>query len=83
MLRPRKPGMRRAQGFPNILTQAGELRGGRKGDATELWTTSGRALPLPEPQSSHRAERSWDGLLFAFYYLWNFMIYGISSLETG
>lgn len=40
------------------------------------------APPRPKPQSYH-LQRSWDCLIPPFYYLWNFMIYGISSLETG
>lgn len=78
MLQPRKPGKGRAQGFPIILARAGEVCGGGKGHATELWVTSGKAPSLPEPQSHHscREELGWSTLRILlsleFYDLWNF-----------
>ena len=78
MPQPRKPGVGRAQGFPNILPRAGGVCGGGKGHATELWMTSGKALPLPEPQSHHlwREELGLSNLhillSLEFYDLWNF-----------
>lgn len=44
--------------------------------------TIGKTLPLPEPRATICAE-AMSLFKQAFYYLQNFMIYGISRLETG
>lgn len=58
--------------------------GGGEGQATKPWATSGKAPTPPRaPEPPPSVQRNWDCLVPAMYYLWNFTIYGISSLETG
>lgn len=48
-----------------------------------MQVTSDKTPSLPEAQACRLCRAALGLLRAAFYYLWNFLIYGISSLETG
>ena len=80
-LQPRKLSGGRPRASPGW---ARGVRGGGEGQPTKPWANSGKApTPSRAPEPPPSLQRNWDCLVPAVYYLWNFTIYGISSLETG